>query len=35
MFEIPSIEGEKQVIVNRDVIENSSKPEIVYKKKTA
>jgi ATP-dependent Clp protease ATP-binding subunit ClpX len=35
MFEIPSIEGEKQVIINRDVIENSSKPEIVYKKKTA
>jgi ATP-dependent Clp protease ATP-binding subunit ClpX len=35
MFEIPSIEGEKQVIINRDVIDNSSNPEIVYKKKTA
>jgi len=35
MFELPSIKGEKQVVVNRDVIENSTKPEIQYKKKTA
>jgi ATP-dependent Clp protease ATP-binding subunit ClpX len=35
MYEIPSIEGEKQVVINRDVIENSTRPEITYKKKTA
>ena len=35
MFELPSIEGEKQVVVNLDVIMNSSKPEIQYKKKSA
>jgi len=35
MFELPSIEGEKQVVVNRDVIVNSTKPEIQYKKKSA
>ncbi|MFP4180682.1 MAG: ATP-dependent Clp protease ATP-binding subunit ClpX [Spirochaetaceae bacterium] len=35
MYEIPSMEGEKQVVINRDVIENSTRPEITYKKKTA
>jgi ATP-dependent Clp protease ATP-binding subunit ClpX len=35
MYEIPSIEGEKQVIIKRDVVENSTRPEITYKKKTA
>jgi ATP-dependent Clp protease ATP-binding subunit ClpX len=35
MFELPSIEGEKQVVVNREVIVNSTKPEIQYKKKSA
>ncbi|MDZ7794195.1 MAG: ATP-dependent Clp protease ATP-binding subunit ClpX [Spirochaetia bacterium] len=35
MFELPSIEGEKQVVVKRSVIDDSTKPEIVYKKKSA
>ena len=35
MYEIPSMEGEKQVVINRDVVENSTKPEITFKKKTA
>ncbi len=35
MYEIPSIEGEKQVVISRDVIENSTRPEISYKKKSA
>ena len=35
MYDLPSIEGEKQVIINRDVIEKSVKPEIILKKKTA
>ncbi|MFP4364974.1 MAG: ATP-dependent Clp protease ATP-binding subunit ClpX [Spirochaetia bacterium] len=35
MFEIPSIEGEKEVVITRDVIDNSKKPEIVLNKKSA
>ena len=35
MYEIPSMEGSKKVIVTRDVIENSTKPEIIFDKKTA
>lgn len=35
MYEIPSIEGAKQVVVTRDVIENSETPEILLSKKTA
>ncbi len=35
MYELPSIEGNKKVIVTRDVIENATKPEIVLDKKTA
>ncbi|HDQ13519.1 MAG TPA: ATP-dependent Clp protease ATP-binding subunit ClpX [Sediminispirochaeta sp.] len=35
MFELPSIEGEKQVVVNREVIDKAEKPEIHFKKKTA
>ncbi|MBI9102032.1 MAG: ATP-dependent Clp protease ATP-binding subunit ClpX [Spirochaetales bacterium] len=35
MYEIPSLEGSKKVIVTKDVIENSKKPEIIFDKKTA
>ena len=35
MYEIPSIPGEKRIIVTRDVIENAEKPDIVVLKKTA
>ncbi|MCK4541662.1 MAG: ATP-dependent Clp protease ATP-binding subunit ClpX [Spirochaetales bacterium] len=35
MFDIPSIKGEKKIIVTSDVIEKSEKPEIILKKKTA
>jgi ATP-dependent Clp protease ATP-binding subunit ClpX len=35
MYEIPSIEGKKRVVITRDVIENSEKPEIVTIKKSA
>ncbi len=35
MFEIPSIEGEKKVVINRRVIEDNEKPKVEIKKKTA
>jgi ATP-dependent Clp protease ATP-binding subunit ClpX len=35
MYDIPSIEGKKRVVITRDVIENSEKPEVVLLKKTA
>lgn len=36
MFDLPSIEGEKQVIITKDVVENGTRPEIIQKtKKTA
>ncbi len=35
MFDIPSIEGKKRVIINKDVIEKSEKPEIIPIKKSA
>ena len=35
MFDIPSLKGPKKVIVTRDVVENSVKPEIIFLKKTA
>ncbi|WP_020613082.1 ATP-dependent Clp protease ATP-binding subunit ClpX [Sediminispirochaeta bajacaliforniensis] len=35
MYEIPSIEGAKQVVVTRDVIEKSETPEIILDKKSA
>ena len=35
MFDIPSMEGPKKVIVTREVIEKSEKPEIIILKKTA
>ena len=35
MFDIPSIEGKKQVIISRDVIEKSEAPQIIQNKKTA
>ena len=35
MFDIPSLKGPKKVIVSRQVIEDSVKPEIVFLKKTA
>jgi ATP-dependent Clp protease ATP-binding subunit ClpX len=35
MFDIPSIEGKKQVIITRDVIEKSETPQIIQNKKTA
>lgn len=35
MYELPSIQGSKKVIVTRDVIDNYTKPEIILDKKTA
>jgi len=35
MYEIPSLEGKKRVIVTKDVIEKSEKPEIQFIKKSA
>ena len=35
MFDIPSLEGPKKVIVTREVIDKSVKPEIIFLKKTA
>jgi len=35
MYELPSIEGNKKVVITREVIENSSKPEVVLNKKSA
>lgn len=35
MFEIPSMEGKKQVVITRDVIEKAEKPEIRLIKKSA
>jgi ATP-dependent Clp protease ATP-binding subunit ClpX len=35
MYEIPSLEGKKEVIINREVVEMHKKPEVVYNKKTA
>ena len=35
MFDIPSIEGPKRVIITRDVVNNDEKPEIIPVKKTA
>ena len=35
MYEIPSIEGRKKVIITREVIEKSEKPEITLLKKSA
>lgn len=35
MYEIPSIEGEKEVVITREVVENSTKPKVVFKKKSA
>ena len=35
MYDIPSIEGKKKVIISRSVIEQSEKPEIIQLKKSA
>jgi ATP-dependent Clp protease ATP-binding subunit ClpX len=35
MYELPSIKGKKKVIITKDVIENSEKPEILFNKKSA
>ena len=35
MYEIPSLEGKKEVIINREVVDMRKKPEVVYNKKTA
>ncbi len=35
MYDIPSIEGPKRVVVTRDVVVNSEKPEIISVKKSA
>ena len=37
MFDLPSIKGKKRVVVSKDVVENSEKPELLIldKKKTA
>ena len=29
MFDIPSIKGNKRVVVTREVVENSTRPEII------
>ncbi|TVQ24874.1 MAG: ATP-dependent Clp protease ATP-binding subunit ClpX [Spirochaetaceae bacterium] len=35
MYDIPSIKGKKKVMITRDVIENSQKPEVVQTRKSA
>ncbi|HAK45392.1 MAG TPA: ATP-dependent Clp protease ATP-binding subunit ClpX [Spirochaeta sp.] len=35
MFDLPSIEGEKQIRINSDVVNNKEKPEITFSKKSA
>jgi len=35
MFELPSIEGRKKVVITRDVIEKMERPEIILIKKSA
>ncbi|MCK5200978.1 MAG: ATP-dependent Clp protease ATP-binding subunit ClpX, partial [Spirochaetales bacterium] len=35
MFDIPSMEGEKEVRITKEVIEDSAKPEVTLIKKTA
>ncbi|MDR3021004.1 MAG: ATP-dependent Clp protease ATP-binding subunit ClpX [Treponema sp.] len=35
MFDIPSIEGDKHVIITHDTVEKSEPPEIIYLKKSA
>jgi ATP-dependent Clp protease ATP-binding subunit ClpX len=35
MFEIPSMEGKKRVVVNKDVVEKSIRPEIHPLQKSA
>ncbi|MDR1893756.1 MAG: ATP-dependent Clp protease ATP-binding subunit ClpX [Spirochaetales bacterium] len=35
MYELPSVEGHKRVLINREVIENNAKPGITQTKKTA
>ncbi len=35
MFDLPSIEGEKQIRVTSDVVNNKEKPEIIFSKKSA
>jgi ATP-dependent protease Clp ATPase subunit len=35
MYEIPSISGKKRVIVNRDVVEKSQRPEVLLLQKSA
>jgi ATP-dependent Clp protease ATP-binding subunit ClpX len=35
MFDIPSMEGSKQVVITQDVVEKSEPPEIVSLQKTA
>ncbi|MFW6234916.1 MAG: ATP-dependent Clp protease ATP-binding subunit ClpX, partial [Spirochaetota bacterium] len=35
MYDIPSIKGKKKVVITRDVIENSEKPEVITLRKSA
>lgn len=35
MYDIPSIKGKKKVVITRDVIENSEKPEVISLRKSA
>jgi ATP-dependent Clp protease ATP-binding subunit ClpX len=35
MFELPSLEGNKKVVITRDVIDKAERPEIVFIKKSA
>jgi ATP-dependent Clp protease ATP-binding subunit ClpX len=35
MFEIPSIEGDKQIVINKEVVDGDKSPEIIQLKKSA
>jgi ATP-dependent protease Clp ATPase subunit len=35
MYEIPSLTGVKECVVNRDVVENRERPELVLENKAA
>ena len=35
MYDIPSLKGTKKIVVTREVIDDSVKPEIIFDKKTA
>ena len=35
MFDLPSLEGVEEVVVNKEVISGSAEPLLIYSKKTA